>query len=37
MAEREEEADAKRALAVIHQLAGGVVDGGDVVGIERMP
>ena len=34
MAEREEEADAQRPLAVGHQLAGRVVDGGDVIGIE---
>ncbi len=34
MAEREEEADADRALAFLHQLAGDVVDGGDMVGID---
>src|ERR1700709_2751499 len=33
---REEEADAERALAVGHELAGGVVDGGDVVDVERV-
>ena len=32
--EREEEADAQRPLAVAHQLARGVVDGADVVGVE---
>ena len=32
--EREEEADAHRALAVLQQLAGRVVDRGDVVGVE---
>ena len=34
MAEREEEADTERALALVDQLAGGVVDGGDVVGVK---
>ena len=34
VAEGEEVADAERALAVVDQLAGGVVDGGDVVGVE---
>ena len=37
VAEGEEEADAQRPLAVVDQLAGGVVDGGDVVGVERVP
>jgi hypothetical protein len=36
MAEREPEADRQRALAVGHQLAGGVVDRGDVVGVKRV-
>ena len=36
MPEREEEADAHRALAVLQQLASGVVDRGDVVGVERV-
>ena len=34
VAEREEEPDADRPLAVLHQLAGGVVDGRDVVGVD---
>ena len=37
VAEAEPEADAHRALAVGHQLAGGVVDGRDVVGVEGVP
>ena len=37
VAEREEEADAERALALLEQLAGGVVDRRDVVGVERVP
>jgi hypothetical protein len=37
VAEGEEEADAQRPLALVHQLAGGVVDGGDVVGVEGVP
>ena len=36
MAEREEQADADRALAFLHQLARDVVDGGDMVGVDRM-
>src|SRR5204863_7891983 len=36
VAEREEEADAERPLALAHQLAGGVVDRADVVGVERV-
>jgi hypothetical protein len=32
--EREEEPDAQRPLAVVHELARRVVDGGDVVGVE---
>ncbi len=36
MAEREEEADADRALALLHQLAGDIVDGGDVIGVDRV-
>jgi hypothetical protein len=35
--EREEEPDAQRPLAFRHQLASGVVDRGDVVGVERVP
>ena len=37
MAHGEPEADRFGPLAVGHQLAGGVVDGGDVVGVERVP
>ena len=37
VAEREEEPDRQRPLALADQLAGGVVDGGDVVGVERVP
>ena len=37
MAQREEEADTEGALPVVHQLAGGVVDRGDVVSVERVP
>ena len=37
VAEREEEADRQRLLAFLHQLAHDIVDGRDVVGIERMP
>ena len=37
VAQREEESDGKGALPVAHQLAGGVVDGGDVVGVEGVP
>ena len=37
VAEGEEEPGAQRALAVGHQLAGGVVDGGDVIGVEGVP
>ena len=37
MAQREEESDGEGALPVAHQLAGGVVDGGDVVGVEGVP
>ena len=33
MAEGEEEADSDGALALVHELAGDVVDGGDVVGV----
>ena len=36
VAEREEEADAERALAVLEELARRVVDRGDVVGVERV-
>ena len=34
MAEREEEADRDRPLPFLHQLAGHVVDGGDMIGVE---
>ena len=34
MAEREHEADGDRALAFLHELAGNVVDGGNVVGVD---
>ena len=34
MADGEEEADTDRALALLHQLAGDVVDGRDVVGVD---
>src|SRR5438067_13060955 len=37
MAERKEEADADRPLAILEQLAGGVVDSRYVVGIEGVP
>ena len=37
VAEREEEADAHRALAVLQELAGRVVDRGDVVRVEGVP
>jgi hypothetical protein len=36
VAEREEVAHAQRALTVVDQFARRVVDGGDVVGVERM-
>ena len=35
--QREEESDAERPLTVAHQLAGRVVDRGDVVGVEGVP
>jgi hypothetical protein len=34
--EREPEAEAQRSLALVHQLAGGVVDRRDVVGVKRV-
>ena len=37
VAQGEPEADRQRALPLGHQLAGGVVDGGDVVGVEGVP
>ena len=37
VAEGEPEPDRHRALAVVHELAGGVVDGGDVVAVEGVP
>ncbi len=36
MAEGKKAADADRPLAVLHKLAGDVVDGRDVVGVHRM-
>ena len=36
MAERKEEADRDRPLPLLHQLAGHVVDGGDMIGVERV-
>jgi hypothetical protein len=35
--EAEPEAHAHRSLALGHELSRGVVDGGDVVGVERVP
>ena len=37
MSEREEQASGQRLLAVLHELAGDVVDGRDMVGINRVP
>ena len=37
MAQREEETDPDRPLAVLHELARDVVDRGDVIGVDRMP
>ena len=37
VAQGEPEADRQRALALVHQLAGGVVDRRDVVGVEGVP
>ena len=37
MAQREPETGGQRAGALADQLAGGVVDHGDVVGVERVP
>jgi hypothetical protein len=37
VAQREEESDAERPLTVAHQLAGRVVDRGDVVGVKGVP
>jgi hypothetical protein len=37
VAEREREADAERAAALLHQVAGRVVNRRDVVGVERVP
>jgi hypothetical protein len=37
VAQREPEAYPKRGLSLADQLAGGVVDDGDVVGVERVP
>src|SRR3977135_1698096 len=34
MAQREEQADAERPLALLHQLARDIVDGGDVIGVD---
>ncbi len=36
MPERKEQADAERLLALLHQLARHIVDGGDVVGVHRV-
>ena len=36
MAERKEEADADRALTLLHELAGDVVDRRDMVGVDRV-
>ncbi|MND73566.1 hypothetical protein D3C76_1663860 [compost metagenome] len=36
MPQGEEGPDGNRALALLHQFAGDVIDGGDVVGIHRM-
>src|SRR3979411_1199078 len=36
MPEREEESDGERTLTLRHELPRGVVDGGDVVGVERV-
>ena len=37
MAEREEQTDRNRPLALLHQLAHDIVDRGDVIGIDRVP
>ncbi len=37
MAERKHEADCHGLLAFLHELARDVVDGGEVIGIHRMP
>ena len=36
MSEGEHEADADRPLAFLHQLAGHIIDGGDMVSIHRV-
>ena len=36
MTEREEEADGRRTLALLHQFARHIVDGGDVIGVDGM-
>src|ERR1700679_2250246 len=36
MSEREEEAGRDRPLALLHQLSGHVVDGGDMIGVDRV-
>ena len=36
MAEREEQADGDRPLALLHEFARGIVDGGDMVGVDRV-
>jgi hypothetical protein len=33
---REEESDGDGALTLVHELSGRIVDGGDVVGIDRV-
>ncbi len=37
MAEGEREADANRLLPLLHELARRFVDGGDMVGVSRVP
>ncbi len=37
MTEREEQPDRNRPLAFLHQFAHDIVDGGDVIGIDRVP
>jgi hypothetical protein len=37
MPQREEEADPNRFAALLQELAGGVVDGRDVIGVEGVP
>ena len=37
MAKREKQADSDRAAAFLHQFAGHIVDGRDVIGVEGVP